>query len=288
MVSVTIALAQLRVSDSKAANFKRAREMVLEASTRGAQIVVLPESFYAPMGGCDHISHAEFIDGEHLGEAAQVLSDTAKTAKVFLVGGTIYEKQTNADGTTTIFNTSTVWNPNGEMILKQRKLHPYAQYRASKLTGELDVITPGSSIGEFPTPWGKFGLAICNDVRFPEPAMVAARHGCVGMIYTAAHPAGRWAGHWEMLLRARALDNLVFVAGCNPAMDRGARFVPCGRSMVLSPVAEAVAEAGEGEEVVVARVDLDLVDAARNEFPLDRQRRFDVYGDVAATAAATE
>ncbi|ORX70233.1 Nit protein 2 [Linderina pennispora] len=279
MVSVNIALAQLRVSDSKTSNFKRAREMVLEASHRGAQIVVLPESFYTPMGSSDCAAYAELIDGKQLGEAAQALSDMAKAAKVFLVGGSIYEKSAQGPA---IFNTCTVWNPEGELILKHRKVHPYAQYHDGHLTGEVDAITAGRDISEFATPWGKFGVAVCNDVRYAEMAMVSARNGCVGMIYAAAHPAGRWAAHWEILLRARALDNLVFVAGCNPAKDTNAGFVPCGQSMVVSPVAETVAAAGDGEELVIAEMDLDLIQAARNEFPLYRQRRFDVYRDVTA------
>ncbi len=91
---------------------------------------------------------------------------------------------------------------------------------------------------------------------------------------------------WELLVRARALDNQMFVAACSPARDVNASYVAWGHSTIVNPMAQVLARAGEGEEVVHATLDLEAVHRARTQIPVTRQRRFDLYPDVAAAAAA--
>ncbi|KAJ1936051.1 Omega-amidase nit3 [Linderina pennispora] len=160
-------------------------------------------------------------------------------------------------------------------------MHMFAVDYNGRYENEGDILTAGNGIGEFSTPWGQFAFAVCFDCRFAELAMIAARRGCVGMLYPAAFTKGSGELHWELIMRARAVDNLFFVAGCNPAFDVQSSYHACGHSMVIDPFARTVAAAAYGEEVVVADLDLALIDEARRSIPVYSQRRFDVYPDVA-------
>ncbi|KAJ1949182.1 Omega-amidase nit3 [Linderina macrospora] len=282
MVSVKLALIQLRTANEKAKNLKRARELVLQASSQGAQIALLPETFNMTYNIDDFEQFAEPIDTANPSETIQALSSMAKEARLYLVGGSILERRTAADGTTSIFNTVTVWDPTGKLIAQQSKLHLFAIDYNGQYENEGDVLTAGAgSVGEFSTPWGRFGFGVCFDCRFPELAMIAARNGCIGMLYPAAFTKNKGEVHWDLIMRTRAVDNLIFVAGCNPAFDEKSRYLACGNSMVVDPFAKVVAAAGYEEGVVVADMDLGLIDAARSSIPVYSQRRFDLYPDVA-------
>ncbi|KAJ1942644.1 Omega-amidase nit3, partial [Linderina pennispora] len=141
---------------------------------------------------------------------------------------------------------------------------------------------PGNALTDFATPWGRFGVGICYDMRFPELAMIAARRGCVGMIYPGAFNMTTGPMHWELLLRARAMDNQVFVAGCSPARDTSATYHAWGHSTIVDPFARVVATTEDSQDIVYADLDLELIKEVRQSVPIYAQRRFDVYRDVAA------
>ncbi|KAJ1949184.1 Omega-amidase nit3 [Linderina macrospora] len=204
----------------------------------------------------------------------------ARDGNVYLVGGSIPERET---GTANLFNTCTVWNPAGELIAKHRKVHLFdIDFPGKIVFKESDVLKPGNSLTQFSTPWGKFGVGICYDMRFPELAMIAARRGCVGMIYPGAFNLTTGPMHWELLLRARAMDNQIFVAGCSPARDLEATYHAWGHSTVVNPFAKVIATTEEKQDIVYADLDLGLIDEVRQSVPIYAQRRFDVYDDVSA------
>ncbi|KAJ2377467.1 Omega-amidase nit3, partial [Coemansia sp. RSA 2607] len=147
---------------------------------------------------------------------------------------------------------------------------------------ESEVLSAGNELTQFATPWGAVGLGICYDVRFPEMAMVAARRGCLMMVYPGAFNTTTGPLHWELLMRARAMDNQIFIAACSPARDENAEYHAWGHSTVVDPYARVVASTDEKEGIVYADVDLSLVDEVRKAIPVYTQRRFDVYPDVAA------
>ncbi|KAJ2454494.1 Omega-amidase nit3 [Coemansia sp. RSA 2336] len=280
MAVFKLALVQLAVGAQKAANLANARAKVLEAAQAGAQLVVLPECFNSPYGTQYFGEYAEEINPDNMSESVLALSSMARDSKVYLVGGSIPER----DHTTQqLFNTCTVWSPQGALLAKHRKMHLFdIDFPGKIVFKESEVLSAGSSITQFTTPWGKFGVAICYDIRFPELAMIAARQGCIGMLYPGAFNMTTGPLHWELLLRARAVDNQIFAAVCSPARDETASYHAWGHSTIVDPHARVVATTDEKPSIVYADLDTELLDSVRRSVPIYSQRRFDVYPDVAA------
>ncbi|CAK7239705.1 MAG: Omega-amidase nit3 [Sporothrix thermara] len=294
--SLTIACVQLASGADKAANLAHARDKVLEAAGRGAQLVVLPECFNSPYG-CDFFpSYAEPLLPSPPPVAASpsyhALSAMAKEAGVFLVGGSIPEvvtvveqdKQTGEKDVKKYYNTSLTFGPDGALLATHRKVHLFDIDIPGKITfRESDVLSPGNklTIVDLP-PYGKIAVAICYDIRFPELAMVAARKGCFALVYPAAFNTTTGPLHWRLQGQARAMDNQLYVALCSPARDLSASYHAWGHSLVVDPLAKVLVEAEETETIVMAELHADEIEAARKGIPLRTQRRFDVYPDVSA------
>ncbi|KAJ2783142.1 Omega-amidase nit3 [Coemansia interrupta] len=278
MSTFKLALVQLAVGAQKAANLANARRKVLEASEAGANMVVLPECFNSPYGTKYFGQYAEDLQDTQTSESMHALSQMAKDGSVYLVGGTVPERTSDNK----LYNTCTVWGPQGELLARHRKVHLFdINFPGCMVFQESEVLSSGREMTQFSTPWGSVGLGICYDVRFPEMAMVAARRGCMMMVYPGAFNTTTGPLHWELLVRARAMDNQIFVAACSPARDLAAEYQAWGHSIVADPYARVVATTDEKEGVVYADVDLGLVDEVRRAIPVYSQRRFDVYPDVA-------
>lgn len=194
-----------------------------------------------------------------------------------------------------LYNSSTVWSPCGDLTATHRKVHLFDIDIPGKIKfKESEVLTAGSSLTHFDTginnrmiffklsDMGRIGLGICYDMRFPEMAMVAARRGCKLMIYPGAFNMTTGPMHWELLQRSRALDNQMYVATVSPARDTEAEYVAWGHSSVVDPMGQVVATTDDQESIVYCDVDFDQVDSARSSIPVQSQRRFDLYPDVAA------
>ncbi|KAI9503190.1 hypothetical protein GGI25_001885 [Coemansia spiralis] len=278
MASLKLALVQLAAGAQKAVNLAHARTKVLEAAKAGANMVVLPECFNSPYGTQYFAQYSEEIDVSNPSESIKALSEMARDSKVYLVGGSIPER---AADTGNLYNTCTVWSPEGSLIATHRKVHLFdIDFPGKMVFKESEVLKPGNKITEFETPWGKFGVAICYDIRFPELAMIAARQGCVGMIYPGAFNTTTGPLHWELLLRARAMDNQIFAAACSPARDMDASYHAWGHSTIVDPFARIIATTEEAEDIVYGNLELRLIDEVRRSIPIYTQRRFDVYLDV--------
>ncbi|KAJ3218904.1 hypothetical protein HDU67_003543 [Dinochytrium kinnereticum] len=282
-----LALVQLMVSASKEANLERAREKVLHAAkVGGANVVVLPECFNSPYGTSYFPEYAEPLEG---GPTSKALSKMAADAGVYLIGGSFPESEpTKANATAPpanpkFFNTCTIWDPAGKRIGVHRKVHLFDIDVPGKIRfQESEVLSPGSSLTMIPTSYGPIGIGICYDIRFPEMAMVAARKGCVAMIYPGAFNMTTGPLHWELLQRARANDNQFYVAACSPARDTAASYIAWGHSSIVDPMGRVLSKADHGEEIVYADVDPAVIDETRSSIPVTLQRRFDVYPDVSA------
>ncbi|KAJ1961187.1 Omega-amidase nit3 [Dipsacomyces acuminosporus] len=278
MSTLKLALIQLSVGAQKSLNLANARSKVLEAAKAGASMVVLPECFNSPYGTQYFSQYAEEIDSSNPSESIDALSKMAREAKVYLVGGSIPEREPT---TGSLFNTCTVWNADGELIAKHRKVHLFdIDFPGKIVFKESDVLKPGNELTSFRTPWGRFGVAICYDMRFPELAMIAARTGCVGMIFPGAFNPTTGPLHWELLLRARAMDNQIFTAGCSPARDLEATYHAWGHSTIVDPYAKVISTTKEQQDIVYGDLDLSLVEEVRQSVPIYSQRRFDIYNDV--------
>ncbi|OMJ11121.1 Omega-amidase NIT2 [Smittium culicis] len=278
MNKLRMALIQLKVGSNKVTNITNARKMVMKASDEGAKLVVLPECFNSPYGTKYFNDYAENISTNEMGPTSLALSKMAKEAKVYLVGGSIPERSAESGN---IYNTCTVWNDKGDMIAKHRKIHLFDIDVPNKIRFiESEVLSPGNDMTSFETPWGKIGVGICYDVRFPELAMIAARKGCVAMIYPGAFNMVTGPMHWEPLLRARAIDNMIFVAGCSPARDMDFSYHAWGHSTIVGPKGDIKSTCEFDETIVYSDIDLDEISEIRTNIPIYSQRRFDLYTDV--------
>ncbi|KAI9103263.1 carbon-nitrogen hydrolase [Phlyctochytrium arcticum] len=273
--SFRLALVQLLVGHNKEVNLRNARAKVLEAAKNGAQVVVLPECFNSPYGTNFFHQYAEPLEG---GPSTKALKEIAQEAGVYLVGGSIPEK----DGKT-FYNTCTIWDPKGTRLGVHRKIHLFDIDVPGKIKfKESEILSPGSKPTHFSTPWGNIGVGVCYDIRFPELAMIAARKGCIAMLYPGAFNMTTGPLHWELLQRARALDNQIYVAACSPARDASAGYTAWGHSSIVDPMGQVVATTEEKEDIVYGEVSGTVIEETRTAIPVTTQRRFDIYTDVAA------
>lgn len=269
MSKFRLAVVQLQVGSVKADNLSRARRLVKEAAGQGGEVVLLPECFNSPYGTGFFSAYAEKIPGE----STQLLSEIAKENKVYLVGGSIPEEDEGK-----LYNSCVVFDPEGKMLLKHRKIHLFDISVPGKIHfQESETLNPGSSLSMFDTPFCKIGVGICYDIRFAELAQLYSREGCQLLVYPGAFNMTTGPAHWELLQRARAVDNQVFVATASPARDETASYVAWGHSTVVSPWGEVISKAGPEEEVIYADIDLQYLSEIRQQIPITTQRRNDLY-----------
>ncbi|KAK9894863.1 putative nitrilase [Cystobasidium minutum MCA 4210] len=283
--SFRLALVQLGgCTPSKATNLERAKKLVLEAAKGkngdgSVDMIVLPECFNSLYGAEHFDTYAEPITGDsgEGGETTALLHKLAKDTKKWLIGGSIPERDNDGK----LYNTSTIWNPDGKMIAKYRKMHLFDIDIPGGITfQESKTLTGGNELLTFDTDFGKLGLAICYDVRFPEVAMIAARSGCIAMIYPGAFNTTTGPPYWELLARARAVDNQIYVAMCSPARAPDG-YPAWGHSMLVEPTGKVQAELDEKEGIAFGEIDVDLINKTRKGIPISVQRRFDCYTSVA-------
>lgn len=285
-----IALIQLRPGTmDREANVAHMRRMVAKAVEEGKQngkplhMVVLPEMWNSPIDGPSFDKLAETIPAvgtprdsfEETAFTAGKLSDTAKELGVWILAGSIPE----LDGDK-LRNCCTVWDAEGALVKLYRKLHLFDLSLPEMSYQESARFNAGCDYGIFDTPFGKFCVAICYDLRFPELATIAARNGCMAMFYPAAFTMPTGKMHWELLQRARALDNQMYVCSCSLARDMSTSFPIYGHSMYVGPMGAVLDNAETDEAIVYAELDPAAITKARAGIPLYTQRRFDMYPDV--------
>nr|XP_033937903.1 omega-amidase NIT2 isoform X1 [Pseudochaenichthys georgianus] len=246
MSKFRLAVVQLQVGGVKADNLSRAKRLVKEAAGRGSNLVMLPECFNSPYGTSFFSQYAERIPGE----STELLSEAARENQVYLVGGSIPEE----DGGK-LYNSCIVFGPDGEMILKHRKIHLFDIDVPGKIRfQESETLSPGDTLSMFETPFCKVGVGICYDIRFAELAQLYSRQGCQLLVYPGAFNMTTGPAHWELLQRARAVDNQLYVATASPARDESSSYVAWGHSTVVNPWGEVISKAGTEEEVIYADI----------------------------------
>ena len=277
--AMKLALIQLRVTADKAENVQRACVKVKEACEKGgANLVCLPECFNSPYGTQHFPEYAESIPGK----TTDAIAAAAKENKCFLIGGSIPER----DGSGKLFNTSCVFSPNGDMIGKFRKIHLFDIDIPGKIRFmESEVLLPGSSLLSFEIPVAegsskpiKVGIGICYDIRFPVLAKLYKQQGCHLIVYPGAFNMTTGPMHWELLQRARATDNQLYIAACSPARDESAGgYVAWANSSIVDPWAKVISQAAEDEAIIYADIDSSVVENVRSSIPISKQVRTDVY-----------
>ncbi|KAH8271365.1 hypothetical protein KR018_007642, partial [Drosophila ironensis] len=267
-----LVLLQLRCSKDKTANVQNAISKI-EAAVKEhkPRLITLPECFNAPYGTKYFREYSEAIPD---GYTSQQLSSVAKKHGIYIVGGTIPELGEND----AIYNTCTVWSPDGELVAKHRKMHLFdIDVKGGIRFKESETLSAGNQFTTIDVDCHKIGIGICYDIRFEEMARLYRNAGCEMIIYPAAFNMTTGPLHWELLQRSRANDNQLFVVTTSPARDPSAEYVAYGHSMVVDPWAKVQQSAGEGEETMVADIDFSLVEKVRQQIPVFGQRRLDLY-----------
>ena len=266
-----IGLCQMTVGNDKIHNLQRAKRMMEQAIQQGAEVVALPEMFNCPY---HQTQLPRFAETEPGGETVNFLADLAREYKCYLVGGSIPEREGDR-----LYNTSFVFSREGHIIAKHRKVHLFdVDIPGGIRFQESAALYPGEKPTSFQTHFGRFGLAICYDIRFPELFRLLVAEDVKLAIVPAAFNMTTGPAHWDVLFRARAIDNQIFMAGISPARDEKSSYVAYGHSLVVDPFGNIIWQAGAGETVGVVSVDLDLVEKTRRELPLLKHRRLDLYG----------
>lgn len=265
-----IALCQLFVTADKQGNLDQAAQMLEEAAKGGAQLAVLPEMFNCPYDIRCFRDYAEAIPS---GETSVRLAKLAQTHELFLVGGSIPELMGER-----LYNTSVVFNPKGEVIAKHQKVHLFDVCVKNGIKfRESEVLAPGNDSTMFDTPWGKFGVEICYDIRFPELTRNMAKQGTSVIFVPAAFNMTTGPAHWELLFRSRALDNQIFMLGTSPARDLRASYVAYGHSLAADPWGQIIGQLDEKPGILMVDLDLAQISNVREAIPVWKQRREDLY-----------
>ena len=283
---LTLGICQVAVVPEKAANIESVSVILSRAvEARNPDILVLPEIWNSPYATSAFPANAEKLpDIGQQPDALQspsssMLCTNAKKYGVWIVGGSIPERVIDElTGKEQIYNTCLVINSQGEVVGKHRKIHLFDIDVPGRMTfKESDSLSAGKELCIVETPWGKLGVGICYDIRFPELSMIMRARGCKMLIFPGAFNMVTGPAHWELLQRARAVDNQLFVATCSPARVEGAGYVAWGHSSVINPWGEVIAKAGVGEETVFADIDMSEVETMRQNIPCWNQKRGDLY-----------
>ncbi|ATW23904.1 carbon-nitrogen hydrolase family protein [Candidatus Formimonas warabiya] len=270
MNTLRVGLVQMHVGYSKEENLQKAKEMVQKAVSKNAQLIVLPEMFNCPYDNQFFPAFAE----EEGGFSWQELSRMALENEVFLIGGSIPE----IDDQGCIYNTSFVFNRQGGQIAKHRKVHLFdIDVKGGQYFKESDTLSAGNEATVFDTPFGRMGLIICYDIRFPELARLLVAKGAKFIIVPGAFNMTTGPAHWEILFRTRALDNQVYMMGAAPARNEEAAYVSYGNSIIVDPWGKVVQRMDGEENILIEDLEPAKIERVRTELPLLKHLRQDLY-----------
>ena len=267
--AVRVAVIQLTSTDDLAANLSASRGFVAEAAERGAALVALPENFAYLRREGEPFPCAQGLDGE----IVATLRELARRHEVWLLGGSFPER---IPDDTRVYNTSVLLNPAGEVTATYRKIHLFdVDLRASGggAFSESAGVAPGCDVVVADSPFGGIGLSVCYDVRFPEVYRMQAERGARWLAVPSAFTRETGKDHWEVLLRARAIENQAFVlapAQCGRHSESRASH---GRSLIADPWGLVIAQAGDEPTVLVAECPEQDVDRVRSRVPALANRR---------------
>jgi len=248
-----------------APNLAAAGRLVAEAAAAGAQLVALPE--YFPLIGATDADRLAAREAEGAGPIQDFLSATARRHGIWLVGGSI---PLMADDAGKLRNSCLVFGPRGEPVARYDKIHLFGFQKGEESYDEAATIERGGQVVSFGSPLGRVGVGICYDLRFPE--LFRAMGEVDLLVLPAAFTETTGRAHWEMLLRARAVENQCYVlAAAQGGRHPGGR-ITHGNSMIVDPWGEIPARMDKGEGVVVAEFDPQRISDTRASLPALKHR----------------
>ncbi|MGH7483379.1 MAG: carbon-nitrogen hydrolase family protein, partial [Longimicrobiales bacterium] len=252
-------------------NIAMAGELIGRATGLGATLVSLPETWEYMGDSALNRANAEPVPGPLTDRLAEI----ARRHRVWLHAGSIHEITPDEPR---VYNTTVVFDPDGNIIGAYRKIHLYdVAIGDDVLSRESATVAPGDEVVVIDVAGVKLGLSICYDLRFPELYRLLALQGAEVVVVPAAFHYHTGKDHWEVLLRARAIENQVFVLAANACGSHPGGWKSHGRSMVVDPWGIVLATAGDGPGVCVAECDLDVLERVRRELPSLANRRPAAY-----------
>lgn len=272
MTKTLCAAVQMASSPNVSANLIEAGRLIEKAANQGASLVVLPENF--ALMGMNETDKLEIAEGEGSGPIQEFLAKTAEKHKVWIVAGTMPIRASEGK----VRASCLVFNDSGISVGRYDKIHLFdvdvpgtgEQYRESR------TIEAGDKPLVLDTPFGRLGVTICYDLRFPELYRQMAEAGMQLMAVPAAFTAQTGAAHWDLLVRARAVENLCYVIASNQGGFHVNGRETYGHSMIVDPWGVVMSSLSSGAGVVCAEIELDRLEKTRAAFPVLGHRRFQV------------
>ena len=257
MVNLNVAMIQSCSGIQQLENFNKIKPMVQQAVANGAEFVSMPEAVNTMSQGkkIEHYSESNdpFVNG---------MKQLAKELPVWLhIGSVIVQEEGK------LYNRTLIINNAGDVIERYNKIHMFDIELEGQTIKESDSYTAGSEIKIASCPWGKTGLSICYDLRFPAMYQRMAQSGCRLMLVPAAFTYVTGKAHWRTLLRARAIENSAWVIAANQCGYHEDNRRTWGHSLIIDPWGTVIIEGGEEEQVLVAEINLAQADEVRRQIP---------------------
>lgn len=348
--TLRVALCQFHVTEHQNINHATCRDYLQQAAAAGAQLVVLPEIWASPYATAAFADYAEILPSVHVSKndhndndsnscssgneplttssSAELLRQAAREFNYWIVGGSLAEKSSDNDNDNEkIYNTSLVFNPQGQVVAKHRKVHLFdinvpggvSFYESETLSPgntptyfDLTIPSSSSNNNNNISAVVRIGLGICYDIRFAAYSMLLRQaYGCQVLIFPGAFNMTTGPAHWELLQRARAVDNQCFVLTASPARAAAAAaaagetiyndqdndqdgkksskypvYTAWGHSTAVSPWGTVLATTDEKPSLVMVDLDLDTIPVIRKSIPIAEQERKDIY-QVVSTASSS-
>lgn len=267
-----VTVVQMNTQNDKQENVEKALNYIDQAAKEGTDLISLPE--YFNFLGDDQ--ERQEISEDIPGPTTLALMEKAKEHRLYIHAGSIIEKTDSQKH----YNTTVLINRNGEISGKYRKVHLFDIEIEGKVTAkESDTVKPGNEAVVIDTDFGKVGLSICYDLRFPELYRTMALNGAKILFIPAAFTLYTGIHHWETLLRARAIENQCYVVasgqiGSYPPENK----TNFGSSMIIDPWGIVIARSSEKEGITTAHIDFEEINRVRQSVPALKHRKPDVYG----------
>jgi deaminated glutathione amidase len=261
---------QMSSTPDKQENLATAEALIRESAAAGAELVALPELWTCHGLETVYRENAEPIPGP----TTDFLGRLARELGVYVLGGSILE---GGPGAERLHNTSTFFDPSGQLSAVYRKIHLFDVKAPDREYLESKSIAPGSEIVTAKAGAATLGLSVCYDVRFPELYRLLALRGAEILAVPAAFTLQTGKDHWELLLRARAVENQAFVVAPAQWGQKADGRWTYGRSMIVDPWGTVLAQCPDRDGFAFAPLDLDYLDRFREEFPALANRRPEAY-----------
>src|SRR5262245_15516787 len=248
-------------------NLARATALIREAARRGARLALLPQVFAWRGPRDDEAAAAEPVPGP----TTAALGSLARELGLYLCAGSLLER---VAGEARTFNTSCLFDPAGTLVARYRKIHLFDVDLPGRVTVcESATRAPGQEVVVRATPLGTLGLSVCYDLRFPELYRALVGAGAEVLLVPSAFTFPTGAAHWEVLCRARAVENQCYLIAADQTGKSPHGFLDYGDSLIVDPWGRVLARASEGDAVVTAEIDLAYLERVRRELPSLRHRR---------------